>query len=367
MSHLFSPSQLGELKLENRIVIAPMCQYSATEGCASSWHRIHLGHLALSGAGLLILEATAVEPRGRISPGDLGLWDADNEAALKTVVDDIRAWSPIRLGIQLGHAGRKASCSAPWQGGEQLPLSGGGWQTIAPSPLAYAPGEQPPSMLDTAALEQLKTAFVASAERAVRLGFELIELHAAHGYLLHQFLSPLSNQRQDNYGGSLENRMRLPLEIFEAVRKAVPAAIPVGVRLSATDWVEGGWDEAQSVVFSQQLETRGCAYIHVSSGGLSPDQQISVGPGYQLPFARHIRAQIGIPVIGVGLITDAHQAEAALTQGDADFIALARAMLYDPRWPWHAAAALKEQAHAPAQYLRSEPHGLKGTLTDTSS
>jgi len=367
MSHLFSPSKLGELKLENRIVIAPMCQYSAAEGCASSWHRIHLGHLALSGAGLLILEATAVEPRGRISPGDLGLWNADNEAALKTVVDDIRAWSPIRLGIQLGHAGRKASCSAPWQGGEQLPLSAGGWQTVAPSPLAYAPGEQPPVMLDAAALEQLKAAFVASAERAVRLGFELIELHAAHGYLLHQFLSPLSNQRQDNYGGSLENRMRLPLEIFEAVREAVPDAIPVGVRLSATDWVDGGWDEAQSVVFSQQLETRGCAYIHVSSGGLSPDQQISVGPGYQLPFAKHIRAQITIPVIGVGLITDAHQAEAALTQGDADFIALARAMLYDPRWPWHAAAALNEQAHAPAQYLRSEPHGLKGTLTDSSS
>lgn len=261
MSHLFSPSQLGELKLENRIMIAPMCQYSAAEGCASSWHRIHLGHLALSGAGLLILEATAVEPRGRISPGDLGLWNADNETALKTVVDDIRAWSPIRLGIQLGHAGRKASCSAPWQGGEQLPLSAGGWQTVAPSPLAYAPGEQPPVMLDAAALEQLKAAFVASAERAVRLGFELIELHAAHGYLLHQFLSPLSNQRQDNYGGSLENRMRLPLEIFEAVREAVPDAIPVGVRLSATDWVDGGWDEAQSVVFSQQLEMRGCAYF----------------------------------------------------------------------------------------------------------
>lgn len=339
MSHLFSATRIGQLTLDNRIVIAPMCQYSADEGKATSWHRIHLGQLAFSGAGLLILEATAVEPAGRISPGDLGLWDDETENALRAVVEDIRAWSPIRLGIQLGHAGRKASCAAPWQGGHQLALNQGGWQTVAPSAVAFHDGD-----------------------RAQRLGFELIELHAAHGYLLHQFLSPLSNQRRDEYGGSLENRMRYPLEVFKAIREAVGNAMAVGIRLSATDWVEGGWDGEQSIQFSQQLEALGSDYIHVSSGGLSPLQAITVGPGYQLPFARDIREQVAIPVIGVGLITDPQQAEAALEDGDADLIALARAVLYDPHWPWHAAASLGAQVRVPSQYLRSEPHGLKGTL-----
>ncbi|KAA8673905.1 NADH:flavin oxidoreductase/NADH oxidase [Pantoea dispersa] len=362
MSLLFSATQLGELSLENRIVIAPMCQYSAEEGQATAWHRIHLGQLALSGAGLLIIEATAVEAIGRITPGDLGLWDDATEAALASVLQDVRRYATLPIGIQLGHAGRKASCAAPWQGGAQLSEEHGGWQTVAPSAQPFAQDERPPAALSKQDLAQLKKAFVDSALRAVRIGIQLVELHAAHGYLLHQFLSPLSNQRDDEYGGSLENRLRFPLEVFKALRAALPAEIPVGVRLSATDWIEGGWDNQQSIVFSQQLEAAGCAYIHVSSGGLAPQQQISVGPGYQLPFAREIRQQVSIPVIGVGLITEPKQAEQALQEQDADLIALARAVLYDPRWPWHAAAELGAQAKAPPQYLRSEPHGLKGTL-----
>jgi 2,4-dienoyl-CoA reductase-like NADH-dependent reductase (Old Yellow Enzyme family) len=361
MSHLFSATRIGQLTLDNRIVIAPMCQYSADEGKATSWHRIHLGQLAFSGAGLLILEATAVEPAGRISPGDLGLWDDETENALRAVVEDIRAWSPIRLGIQLGHAGRKASCAAlagwPSAGAQR------GWLADRrPFRRGVSRWRPRPAELSHADLARIKAAFVASALRAQRLGFELIELHAAHGYLLHQFLSPLSNQRRDEYGGSLENRMRYPLEVFKAIREAVGNTMAVGVRLSATDWVEGGWDCEQSIQFSQQLEALGSDYIHVSSGGLSPQQAITVGPGYQLPFARDIRQQVAIPVIGVGLITDPQQAEAALENGDADLIALARAVLYDPHWPWHAAASLGAQVRVPSQYLRSEPHGLKGTL-----
>lgn len=362
MSLLFSATQLGKLTLDNRIVIAPMCQYSAEDGKASAWHRIHLGQLALSGAGLLIIEATAVEAAGRISPGDLGLWDDATEAALASVLQDIRHYSDIPFGIQLGHAGRKASCAAPWLGGNQLSLEQGGWQTVAPSAQAFNPEDRAPVALTKQDLERLKQAFVDSAQRAAKLGIQLIELHAAHGYLLHQFLSPLSNQREDEYGGSLENRLRFPLEVFHAVRSAVPDSVAVGVRLSATDWVDGGWDVEQSIVLSQQLEAAGSDYVHVSSGGLSPQQKITVGPGYQLPFARDIRKQVKIPVIGVGLITEPKQAEQALQEGDADLIALARAVLYDPRWPWHAAAELGAQAKAPPQYLRSEPHGLKGTL-----
>ncbi|WGK59558.1 NADH:flavin oxidoreductase/NADH oxidase [Pantoea sp. SS70] len=362
MSLLFSTTQLGKLTLDNRIVIAPMCQYSAEDGKASAWHRIHLGQLALSGAGLLIIEATAVEAAGRISPGDLGLWDDATEAALASVLQDIRHYSDIPIGIQLGHAGRKASCAAPWLGGNQLSLEQGGWQTVAPSAQAFNPEDRAPVVLSKQDLELLKLAFVDSAQRAAKLGIQLIELHAAHGYLLHQFLSPLSNQREDEYGGSLENRLRFPLEVFHAVRSAVPDSVAVGVRLSATDWVDGGWDVEQSIVFSKQLEAAGSDYVHVSSGGLSPQQKITVGPGYQLPFARDIRKQVKIPVIGVGLITEPKQAEQALQVGDADLIALARAVLYDPRWPWHAAAELGAQAKAPPQYLRSEPHGLKGTL-----
>ncbi|WP_068817430.1 oxidoreductase, partial [Xanthomonas translucens] len=269
MSHLFSPLALGPLSLSNRIVIAPMCQYSAEHGQASDWHTIHLGQLAQSGAGLLILEATAVEPRGRISYADLGLWDDATEAALRGVLASVRRWSPMPLGIQLAHAGRKASTHKPWDGGGAIaPGQPNGWQTVAPSALAFADNGTPPQALDLAGIDAIVAAFVASAQRAERLGFELIELHAAHGYLLHQFLSPLSNQRDDAYGGSLENRMRLLLRVQAAVRAAVSASVAVGVRISATDWVEGGWDVAQSVALAQALQAQGCDYLHVSSGGL---------------------------------------------------------------------------------------------------
>ncbi len=360
MSHLFTPITLGKLALQNRIIIAPMCQYSAEQGKATAWHRIHLGHLALSGAGLLIIEATAVEAAGRITPYDVGLWDDATEHALATVMHDVKKYATLPLGIQLGHAGRKASCDVPWRGGGTLSPTQGGWQTFAPSSLPFHPQDNSPLAMTPARIEEVKQAFIDSAIRADRLGFELVEIHAAHGYLLHQFLSPLSNQRKDEYGGSLENRMRIVLDIFREVRQALPENKAVGVRISATDWVEGGWDLAQSITLSRELAALGCDYIHVSSGGLSPKQHITLGPNYQVPFADAIKKTMSIPVIAVGLITDAEQAESILRSGQADAIALARAMLYDPRWPWHAAAILGAKVQAPPQYWRSEPHDVKG-------
>ncbi|QOV65173.1 NADH:flavin oxidoreductase/NADH oxidase [Kosakonia pseudosacchari] len=362
MSQLFTEINIGDVALDNRIVIAPMCQYSAEEGKATAWHRIHLGNLALSGAGLLIIEATAVEPQGRISPQDLGLWDDETEQALRVVLDDIRQYSPVKIGIQLGHAGRKASVSAPWLGGKQLSPQEGGWQTISASALAHDPAERPPLEMTKQDLARVKQAFVDSALRAVALGIEVIEIHAAHGYLLHQFLSPLSNQRSDEYGGSLENRLRFTAEVFSAVREAVPASVAVGIRISATDWVEGGWDLEQSAVLTKKIEALGGAYVHVSSGGLSPRQSIKVTAGYQVPFAKALRQQTRMPVIAVGLITEPQHAEDILQQGEADLIALARGALYDPRWPWHAAAALHGAVHIAPQYRRAEPHGVKGTV-----
>lgn len=362
MSQLFTEVTIGDVALDNRIVIAPMCQYSAEEGKATAWHRIHLGNLALSGAGLLIIEATAVEPQGRISPQDLGLWDDETEQALRVVLEDIRQYSPVKIGIQLGHAGRKASVSAPWLGGKQLSPQEGGWQTISASALAHDPAERPPLEMTKQDLARVKQAFVDSALRAVALGIEVIEIHAAHGYLLHQFLSPLSNQHSDEYGGSLENRLRFTQEVFSAVREAVPASVAVGIRISATDWVEGGWDLEQSVVLTKKIEALGGAYVHVSSGGLSPLQSIKVTAGYQVPFAKALRQQTRMPVIAVGLITEPQHAEAILQQGEADLIALARGALYDPRWPWHAAAALHGAVHIAPQYRRAEPHGVKGTV-----
>jgi 2,4-dienoyl-CoA reductase-like NADH-dependent reductase (Old Yellow Enzyme family) len=362
---LFQPYDLAGLHLDNRIVVAPMCQYSAEGGSATDWHMIHLGHLALSGASLLILEATAVEAEGRITPGDLGLYSDANEAALARVLAAIRAYSPIKVGIQLAHAGRKASSRAPWEGGQELPIAEGGWLTSAPSALSVNPHEEAPVALDEAGLERVRAAFVATAHRAVRLGLELIELHGAHGYLLHEFLSPLSNRREDRYGGSLENRMRFPLEVFDAVRAAVPGR-PVGVRVSATDWVPGGWDLEQTVSFAHALKARGCDFIHVSSGGLSSAQVIPLGPNYQVPFAARIKAEVGLPTIAVGLITEAHQADAIVASDAADMVALARGILYDPRWPWHAAAALGAQVKAPKQYWRSQPREQKALFGDTT-
>jgi 2,4-dienoyl-CoA reductase-like NADH-dependent reductase (Old Yellow Enzyme family) len=365
MSKLFSPYSLGSLELSNRIAIAPMCQYSAVDGLPTDWHMIHLGNLALSGAALLIIEATAVTPEGRISPDDLGLWSDAHAKALEPVIAAIRRHSPIKVAVQLAHAGRKASSEVPWEGGANIPPGQPrGWQTEAPSAVPHADGETVPLALDAAGLARVKDAFVAAACRAQALGLDAIELHGAHGYLLHQFLSPLANHRDDAYGGSLENRMRYPLEVLAAVRAAVPG-MTVGMRISATDWVEGGWDLEQSVRFAQALKAQGCDFIHVSTGGVSPLQQIPLGPGYQIEFAERIKRETGLPTIGVGLITEARQAEEILQDDQADVIALARAMLYDPRWPWHAAAELGDQVVAPPQYWRSQPREHKELFGDT--
>lgn len=357
---LFEPVSVGKLRLANRIVIAPMCQYSATDGCLTDWHVIHLGHLALSGAAILTIEATAVLPEGRISWADAGLWNDDNEAAMARTIASVRRASPMPIAIQLAHAGRKASTEVPWHGGAQIgPDDPHGWQTEAPSAIPFAERDRAPVALDRAGMARIRDAFAASARRAARIGIDAVQLHGAHGYLLHAFLSPLSNLRDDAYGGSLENRMRFPLEVFETVRAAFPADRPVTMRVSATDWVEGGWDVAQTVAFAQALEARGCDAIHVSSGGLHPAQRIAAGPSYQVPFARAVRQAVGIPVVAVGLITDYEQAEAIVATGDADLIALARTILYDPRWPWHAAAHLGAQVSAPAQYRRAQPGRYK--------
>jgi 2,4-dienoyl-CoA reductase-like NADH-dependent reductase (Old Yellow Enzyme family) len=356
MSALFTPIEVGRLKLANRIVVAPMCQYSAEDGCMSDWHVIHLGHLALSGAALLTIEATAVTPEGRISYGDTGLWSDANEEAMARVLASVRRWSEMPIAIQLGHAGRKASTDKPWFGGAQIePGDPNGWQTVAPSPVPFLDTDNAPQALDRAGLDRIRDAFADSARRAARLDLAAVQLHGAHGYLLHQFLSPLSNKRTDEYGGSLENRMRFPLDVFDAVRAAFRAERPVTMRVSGTDWVEGGWDIDQTIEFARALEQRGCAAIHVSSGGLDPRQQIPVGPSYQVPLAREVKRAVNIPVVAVGLITDFEQAEAIIGTGDADLVALARGMLYDPRWPWHAAATLGGGVKAPVQYLRSQP------------
>ncbi|WP_064575395.1 NADH:flavin oxidoreductase/NADH oxidase [Cupriavidus gilardii] len=360
MSALFTPLQIGDLQLDNRILIAPMCQYSAEQGNATDWHLIHLGHLALSGAGMLILEATAVSPQGRITPYDLGLYSDENEAALGRVLKAVRAHSPIKVAMQIAHAGRKASSRAPWDGGAQIrPDEPKGWQTEAPSAVPHAPSEVAPMALDRAGLERVKRDFVETAKRAARLGIDAIEIHAAHGYLLHQFLSPIANHRDDEYGGSLENRMRFPLEVFDAVRAVFPADRPVWARISATDWVPNGWDIEGTVAISKELARRGCAAIHVTTGGVSPQQAIKLGPGYQVPYAQRVKAEVGLPTIAVGLITEPEQAESIIANGEADAVSLARAMLYDPRWPWHAAARLGAQVRAPKQYWRSQPREFK--------
>lgn len=360
MSQLFSPWMLGPLELENRIVIAPMCQYSAIDGNAQDWHLIHLGNLALSGAGMLIIEATAVSPEGRITPGDLGLYSDENEAALKRVMDAVTKYAISPMAIQLAHAGRKASSNAPWDGGAQiLPGEPGGWKAVAPSALPHAQGEDAPLALDDAGLAKVREDFVASARRSVALGFRGVEIHMAHGYLLHQFLSPIANQRTDSYGGSLKNRMRFPLEVFDAVKAVVPEDIPVWVRVSATDWVSSGWDTEDTVALGKVLKDRGCAAIHVSSGGVSPKQDIPLSDGYQVPLAATVKKEVGLPTIAVGLITDPAHAESILDKGDADAIALARGMLYDPRWPWHAAAELGSEIKASHQYWRSQPREYK--------
>jgi 2,4-dienoyl-CoA reductase-like NADH-dependent reductase (Old Yellow Enzyme family) len=365
MSALFEPLSLRGVTLRNRIVISPMCQYSATDGRATDWHLVHLGGLALSGAAMLCIEATAVEPNGRITPGCLGLYDDASEAALVPVLANIRAHSQIKVAMQIAHAGRKGSSRAPWEGGQLIPLAEGGWVPDAPSAVPQKDGEPAPRALDRAGLDRVRDAFAATARRAMRLGIDALEVHAAHGYLLHEFLSPISNHRTDQYGGALENRLRFPLAVFDAVRAAVPADTPVGVRVSASDWVEGGWDLEQTIAFANALQERGADWIDVSSGGVSPAQKIALGPGYQVPFAQAIKAETGLTTIAVGLITEPQQAEEIVASGKADLVALARAMLYDPRWPWHAAAQLGATVEAPPQYWRSQPSQHKMLFGET--
>jgi 2,4-dienoyl-CoA reductase-like NADH-dependent reductase (Old Yellow Enzyme family) len=359
MSALFSPIKLRGLTLQNRIMVSPMCQYSADDGVANDWHFTHINSLALSGAAMFCIEATHVEAIGRITPGCLGLYSDACEAALKPILASVRKHSTAAVAMQLAHAGRKASSARPWDGGQLIARDKGGWQPVAPSALPHKADEAPPAALDAAGLKRIRDAFVDCARRAERLGIDAIEVHGAHGYLLHQFLSPISNARTDEYGGSLENRMRYPLEVFEAVRAAFPHDKPIGVRVSSTDWIEGGWDLAQTMAFARELKARGADWIDASSGGVSPLQKIPLGPGYQVPFAEAIRREAGITTVAVGLITEAKQAEEIVASGKADMVALGRALLYEPRWGWHAAAELGGQVFAPPQYWRSQPSTQK--------
>lgn len=366
MSALFSPIELRGLKLPNRIMVSPMCQYSAEDGSATDWHFTHINSLALSGAAMFCIEATHVEAIGRITPGCLGLYSDANEAALKPILASVRKNSKAAVAMQLAHAGRKASSQRPWEGGQLIPISEGGWLPEGPSAVPHKESEVPPRALDAAGLKRIKDAFVAAAQRANRLGIDALEVHSAHGYLLHQFLSPIANRRTDQYGGSLENRMRYPLEVFDAVRAAFPKDKPVGVRVSATDWVEGGWDIRQTIEYARELQKRDVDWIDVSSGGVSPLQKIPLGPGYQVPLAQAVKEATGVTTMAVGLITEAKQAEEIVASGKADMITLARGMLYDPRWGWHAAAELGGEVSAPPQYWRSQPSTQKALFGATT-
>jgi 2,4-dienoyl-CoA reductase-like NADH-dependent reductase (Old Yellow Enzyme family) len=329
-----------------------MCQYSSDDGFASDWHLVHLGSRALGGAGLVVAEASAVVPEGRITPADLGIWKDDHIPMLARIAGFIEGQGAIPA-IQLAHAGRKASTRPPWDGGTTIPLDEGGWIPEAPSALPFRPDDPPPAALTVDRMGQIVQAFVDGAVRALKAGFRLIEVHAAHGYLLHEFLSPLSNQRKDAYGGSLENRMRFPLEVTQAVRAAWPAEYPMFVRISATDWMEGGWDIEQSIVFAREAAALSVDLIDVSSGGLALAAKVPLSPGYQVPFAARIKAEAGIRTGAVGLITDAGQADEIIQSGQADIVLLARAMLRDPYWPYHAAEALGVKPQVPRQYQRA--------------
>lgn len=367
MSQLFTPITIGPLKLANRIVIAPMCQYSAEDGATTDWHTIHLGHMALSGAGLLVIEATGVEPIGRITHGCVGLYSDETEAALQRTIDSVRKYSDIPIMIQLAHAGRKGSSQRPWEGGQLMAPEDGGWVPQGPSAIPQLPTEPAPQAIDVAGLKRIREAFVQAAKRSIRIGFDGIELHNAHGYLLHQFLSPIANQRTDAYGGSLANRMRFPLEVFEAVRAVTPSTASLGIRISATDWADGGWTPEESVEYGKALKALGCDFIDVSSGGVAHQQKIPLGPKYQVPLAAQIKKGTGLPTMAVGLITEAKEAEEIIVNGEADMVALARGMLYDARWPWHAAAELGASVKAPKQYWRSQPRGLTTLFGDAKT
>jgi 2,4-dienoyl-CoA reductase-like NADH-dependent reductase (Old Yellow Enzyme family) len=352
MTKLFSPLIIRDIKFRNRVFVSPMCQYSSGDGLPNDWHMVHLGSRAVGGSGLVMVEATGVSPAGRISPADSGIWSDAHRDAFHPIAAFIKAHGAVP-GIQIAHAGRKASTDLPWNGGAALNEANGGWIPLAPSALPFDTGFPMPRAMTADDFETVTEQFCNAARRSVEAGFEVIEIHMAHGYLLHEFLSPLSNNRTDEYGGVIENRMRFPLHVAEVVRQDVPANLPVFVRISATDWAEGGWDLVQSIEFSRSLKELGIDLIDCSSGALVPNVKIPLGPGYQVPFASSIRKEVGIATGAVGLITEACQAEEIIARGDADAIFLARAMLRDPYWANHAAKELGAEGAWPVQYRRA--------------
>lgn len=352
-SRLFSGLTLRGVTFRNRVFVSPMCQYSSEAGAPTDWHLVHLGSRAVGGAGLVMVEATAVTPEGRISPDDSGIWDERHVEPFRRITTFLAAQGAVAA-IQLAHAGRKASTDAPWRGGGPVGSENRGWTPVAPSPVAFAKDYPQPNTLDTADLDALVEAFATAARRALEAGFKVIEVHAAHGYLLHEFLSPLSNRRGDDYGGALQNRARFPLRVVRAVREAWPEELPLFVRISASDWVEGGWDIDQSVQFSVWLKEAGVDLVDCSSGGVVPDAVIPTGPGYQTPFAERIRREAAIPTGAVGVITDPVQAEHVVRTGQADAVLMAREFLRDPYWPLHAARTLGVEVAWPRQYERAK-------------
>ena len=357
-SQLFQALQFRDLELENRIMLSPMCQYAASDGCASDWHLMHLGQFMLSGVGLVMIEMTNVQASGRITPYCLGLYSDQCESGLKRVIDYCRTLSDTPIGIQLAHAGRKGSSTPPWQGRKRIPENAGGWSTLGPSALSHNEAVPAPIVMSSVDIDQLVEDFVLAAQRADRVGIDAIELHAAHGYLLHQFLSPLANQRSDEYGGSAENRMRLLLRVFDAVRQAWPDQKPLGIRISAIDWMQGGLEITDSLTFADTLKQRGCDWIDVTSGGISYAENIQTGPGYQVEFSEAIRTGTGAQTIAVGMITGAQQAENIIAEGKADMVALARGMLFNPRWPWQAAIELGVELEYHDRYKRCAPANI---------
>ncbi len=353
MSKLLSPLTIKDITFRNRIAISPMCMYSASEGFANDWHLVHLGSRASGGAALIIQEATAVSPEGRISPGDLGLYMEEHIEMLQRITSFIHSQGAV-AGIQLAHAGRKAGCAGPLEGGKQLAKDKGGWTAVAPSALPFLPDDNPPQALDEKGLQKVISDFRMAALRSYKAGYKVMEIHAAHGYLVHQFLSPLSNHRTDNYGGSFENRIRLLLEIVSAILEVWPSNLPLFVRLSATDWAEGGWNADETVQLSSILKQKGVDLIDTSSGGMVPNAKIPLGPGYQVPFAERIKNETGILTGAVGLITETQQAEDIVQKGQADLILIARASLRNPYFALHAAKILGDEIEWPWQYLRAK-------------
>jgi len=353
MSKLFSPLELRSITFRNRIFVSPMCQYSSHDGLANSWHLVHLGSRAVGGAGLVMVEATAVSPEGRISPNDCGLWSESHVEAFAPIARFLSEQGAVP-GVQLAHAGRKGSCAVPWQGGTPLDVTSGGWQPLAPSAIPFDTGHPLPHAVTLEEMDLIEAQFQASARRSLVAGFKVVEVHMAHGYLLHEFLSPLVNQRSDNYGGSLENRLRFPLRVVEAVREEWPERLPLFVRISATDWVPGGWDIDQSIILARLLKEKGVDLIDCSSGFAVPNEKVPFGPGFQVPFAAKVRAEAGIASGAVGFIIEPAQAEQIVATGQADAVFLARQMLRDPYWPLHAAKTLHVDVPWPNQYLRAK-------------